>query len=338
MSENIKIFLGRIAAGDRLSAVEAQAAFDILMSGGATGAQIGALLMGLRLRGETVEEITGAALAMRAKVLAVEAPEGAIDVCGTGGDGSGSLNVSTAVAFVVAGAGVRVAKHGNRALSSRAGAADTLAALGVKIDCDMALVRKALWDAGVCFLMAPRHHGAMRHVGPARIELGMRTIFNILGPLCNPAGVRRQLVGTFARAWVEPMANVLKSLGSERAWVVHGSDGLDEMTTTGPTTVAELRGGSIRTFEVSPGDAGLPPARPGDLKGSDAATNALALSALLDGHPGPYRDIVLYNAAAALIVAGKADDLKGGAKLAAESIDRGRARQALQGLIAISNE
>jgi anthranilate phosphoribosyltransferase len=336
--ELIRDTLRRLSAGDRLSEVESQAVFDAIMSGSATPAQIGAILMALRVRGETIEEITGAALTMRAKMLAIEAPPDAIDVCGTGGDGSGSLNVSTAVAFVVAGAGVAVAKHGNRALSSRSGAADALAALGVKIDCDFALVRKALWDAGVCFLMAPRYHGAMRHVGPTRVELGIRTVFNILGPLCNPASVRRQLIGTFSPTWLEPMATVLSRLGSEKAWIVHGSDGLDELTTTGPSSVVELAAGRTRRFEVNPADAGIPLARPADLKGGDAASNALALNAVLDGHLGPYRDIVLLNAAAAFIVAGKAVDLRAGVAIAAASIDQGAARTALQALIEISNE
>ncbi|MSO65255.1 MAG: anthranilate phosphoribosyltransferase [Alphaproteobacteria bacterium] len=338
MATIINDALAAIAAGERLSVQRAQQIFDAIMTGQATPAQIGAFLMGIRVRGEAIEEITGAALTMRAKALAIEAPEDAIDVCGTGGDASGTLNVSTAVSFVVAGAGVPVAKHGNRALSSKSGAADVLAQLGVKIDCDFVLVRKALWDANVCFLMAPRHHGAMKHVGPARAELGIRTIFNILGPLSNPAGVTRQLVGTFASAWVEPMANVLQRLGTQRAWVVHGSDGLDELTTTGPSTVAELRDGTVRVFEVTPGDADLATASPAQLKGGDPAVNALALSALLDGHEGPYRDITLLNAAAALIVAGRAMDLRQGVVVAAESIASGKARQALARLVEITNE
>jgi anthranilate phosphoribosyltransferase len=260
-----------------------------------------------------------------------------MDCCGTGGDGSGSFNISTAVSFVLAGAGVPVAKHGNRALSSRSGAADVLAALGVDIDADMSLVQRALHEAGVCFLMAPRHHGAMRHVGPTRVELGTRTVFNLLGPLSNPAGARRQLIGVFAARWVEPLARVLGRLGTERAWVVHGSDGLDELTTTGPSQVAELRDGAVRAFEVSPEDAGLPVARPEDLRGGDAETNAAALAALLGGAPGPYRDIVLLNAAAALIVAGRAESLADGARTAAEAIDGGRARAALDRLVAITN-
>ena len=333
----LKPFIARIADGERLTADDAAAAFEIIMSGEATASQIGGFLIGLRLRGETVEEIAGAARIMRAKALTLESPPGAMDCCGTGGDGSGSFNISTAVSFVLAGAGVPVAKHGNRALSSRSGAADVLAALGVDIDADLALVRRALREAQVCFLMAPRHHGAMRHVGPTRVELGTRTVFNLLGPLANPAGTRRQLIGVFAAAWVEPLAWVLDQLGAARAWVVHGSDGLDELTTTGPSQVAALQDGQVRTFSVHPEDAGLPLAKPEDLRGGDAAANAAALTALLDGAAGPYRDIVVLNAAAALIVAGKVADLTDGVRLATEVIDGGLARQALQRLVAITN-
>jgi anthranilate phosphoribosyltransferase len=333
----LKPFLGRLADGARLDREDAARAFDVIMSGDATPSQIGAFLMALRLRGETVEEITGAAEIMRAKALTLAAPPGAIDCCGTGGDASGTFNVSTAVSFVLAGCGVPVAKHGNRALSSKSGAADVLAALGVNLDADMRLVARALAEAKVGFLMAPRHHSAMRHVGPTRVELGTRTVFNLLGPLSNPAGALRQLIGVFAARWVEPLARVLGRLGTERAWVVHGSDGLDELTTTGPSQVAELRDGAVRAFEVSPEDAGLPVARPEDLRGGDAETNAAALAALLGGAPGPYRDIVLLNAAAALIVAGRAESLADGARTAAEAIDGGRARAALDRLVAITN-
>jgi len=275
---------------------------------------------------------------MRDKALMIEAPEGAIDTVGTGGDAAGTYNVSTAAAFVVTATGVPVAKHGNRALSSKSGAADVLTELGVNVDCDMALVKKALWDTGICFMMAPRHHGAMRHVGPARVEMGVRTIFNLLGPLANPAGVKRQLTGVFAKEWVEPMARVLANLGSERAWIVHGQDGLDEITTTGSTWVAELDNGQIKTFEITPEDAGLPRATITDLKGGDPATNALALNAVLDGHQGAYRDIVLFNAAGALIVAGKVSDLKEGVAMAADAIDKGAARKVLQDLIEATNQ
>jgi anthranilate phosphoribosyltransferase len=329
--------LAKVATGQRLSEAEASAAFDAMMSGDTTPAQMGGFLMALRVRGETVEEITGAARIMRAKALAVEAPANAIDVVGTGGDGQGTFNISSATAFVVAGCGVPVAKHGNRKASSLTGAADVLEALGVNINADLSLVRRAIFEAGIGFLMAQRHHSAMRHVGPTRGELGTRTIFNLLGPISNPAGVKRQLVGVFARDWVKPIAEVLGKLGSERAWVVHG-DGLDEITTTGTTEVAELKDGEVSTFEVTPADAGLPRARLDDIKGADPATNAARMVATLEGRPGPLRDIVLLNAAAALIVAGRAGDLREGAKQAAQSIDSGAAKRALERLIAITNE
>ena len=332
----LKPFLAKLADGRSLDADEAEAAFDIIMSGSATQAQIGAFLMALRVRGETVDEITGAVRTMRAKAVAVSAPADAIDVVGTGGDASGTYNISTAAAIVVASCGVPVAKHGNRALSSRSGAADVLAALGVDIDADVALVERAILEAGIGFMMAPRHHSAMRHVAAPRAEIGTRTIFNLLGPLSNPAGVRRQFTGAFAREWIEPMARVLGNLGAERAWVVHGSDGLDEMTTTGASHVAELSGGEVRAFDVSPADAGLPEARPEDLKGGDAETNAAALSALLRGEAGPYRDVVLYNAAGALIVAGKVENLKDGVARAAAAVDEGRAAATLEKLVAIT--
>ncbi len=338
MSDALKPFIAKVADGNSLGAGEAEAAFAVIMSGDATEAQIGAFLMALRVRGETVDEITGAARTMRAKALAVTAPDAAIDVVGTGGDGSGSYNISTAAAIVVAGCGVPVAKHGNKALSSKSGAADVLAALGVNIDADLGLIERAIAEAGIGFLMAPRHHGAMKYVGPARVQLATRTIFNLLGPLSNPAGVKRQFTGVFALAWIEPMANVLKNLGCEAAWVVHGADGLDEMTTTGLSHVAELKDGKVSTFEVSPGDAGLPLASADDLKGGDAAHNAAALRAVLDGGAGAYRDVTVYNAAGALIVAGKATDLKDGAAQAAAAIDGGKAKAALDRLIAITNE
>ncbi len=336
-TDGLKPFLARIAAGASLEEDEAAEAFTVIMSGEATAAQIGGFLIGLRVRGESVAEITGAARAMRAKALTIDAPRTAIDCCGTGGDGSGSYNISTAVAFVVAAAGVPVAKHGNRALSSRCGAADVLSFLGVNLDADMALVRAALWEACVGFLMAPRHHSAMRHVGPARVELGTRTVFNLLGPLSNPAGARRQLLGVFDGRWIAPLAEVLGQLGAERAWVVHGSDGLDELTTTGPSHVAEWRGGRVRTFAVAPEDVGLPRSAPESLRGGDPAANAAALTAVLEGRPGAYRDIVLLNAAAALVIADVAADLREGVAVAAELVDDGRARAALGKLVEISN-
>jgi len=337
MTEALKPTLAKLAAGGRLTADEAERAFDVIMSGAATEAQIGAFLMALRVRGETVDEITGAVRTMRAKALAVKAPAGAIDVVGTGGDGSGTYNISTAAAIVVAACGVPVAKHGNKALSSKSGAADVLAALGVNIDADMALVEKAIREAGIGFLMAPRHHSAMKHVGKPRTEIGTRTIFNLLGPLSNPAGVKRQFTGVFSKDWVEPVANVLKNLGCEAAWVVHGADGLDEMTTTGPSYVAQLKNGKVTTFQVTPGDAGLPAAKPQDLKGADAKHNADALRRVLDGMSGPYRDIVLFNAAGALIVAGRAKDLKDGVAQAAKAVDSGKARAVLAQWIKITN-
>jgi anthranilate phosphoribosyltransferase len=333
----LKPYIARVAQGETLSEAESSEAFDIIMSGEATPSQIGGFLMALRVRGETVEEIAGAVRAMRSKATMIDAPPGAMDCCGTGGDGSGSLNVSTGVSLVLAGLGIPVAKHGNRALSSKAGAADVLAALGVNIDADMALVRESLWQGHLCFLMAPRHHSAMRHVGPTRVELGTRTIFNVLGPLCNPAGTRRQLVGVFSSQWVEPLANVLLKLGVERAWVVHGDGGLDELSTTGPSRVAEVRDGAIRTFEVAPADAGLAESGFEGLKGGDAATNAAAVRALLGGAPGPYRDIVVLNAAAGLIIADRAADLREGAALAAACLDNGKAAAALDRLVGITN-
>jgi anthranilate phosphoribosyltransferase len=334
---DFKILLGRVAAGERLSEDDAAAAFDAMMSGNATPSQMGGFLMALRVRGETVAEITGAARTMRAKALTIDAPPGAIDTVGTGGDGAGTFNISTAAALVVAGCGVPVAKHGNRNFSSKSGSADILAALGVNIDADMSLVRRAMFEAGIGFMMAPRHHSATRHVAPTRIELGTRTIFNLLGPVSNPAGAKRQLVGVFSPEWVKPVAEVLGKLGSERAWVVHG-DGLDEITTTGKTQVAALDGGTVTTFEVTPEDAGLPRARIADLKGGDPAENAARLTALLEGEKGPLRDIVLLNAAAALIVAGKVGDLKSGVERAAQAVRDGGARQALARLVAITNE
>ncbi len=334
---DLKNLIAKAADGNPLNIEEAQTAFNVMMSGDATPAQIGGFLMALRVRGETVDEITGAAVTMRSKMLTVDAPADAIDIVGTGGDASGSYNVSTCTAFVVAAAGIPVAKHGNRALSSKSGAADVLSALGIDIELTPERISQCIAEAGLGFMFAPSHHLAMRHVGPARVELGTRTIFNLLGPLSNPAGVTRQMTGVFSESWVEPLAHVLAKLGSQRAWIVHGSDGLDEITTTGPTKVAELTDGAVRVFTVSPADVGLAVARPGDLKGGDAATNAAALRAVLDGRAGAYRDIVLINAAASLVVAGKADTLGDGVAEAAEVIDGGAARRCLDRLIAVSN-
>jgi anthranilate phosphoribosyltransferase len=333
---DLKPLLAHVAMGRGLSEAEAEAAFDIIMSGNATPSQIGAFLMALRVRGETVEEITGAARIMRAKAVAVEAPPGTIDTCGTGGDSSGSFNISTASALVVAGCGIPVAKHGNRALSSKSGSADVLTALGVNIDADFAIVRRCLWEIGLGFMMAPRHHSATRHVAPARVELGTRTIFNLLGPLSSPAKAPRQLVGVFAREWVRPMAEVLGRLGSERAWVVHGS-GLDELTTAGVTTVASLEDGKVETFEVVARDVGLPAARLEDLRGGAPQHNARLMQDLLAGAGGPLRDVVLLNSGAALLIAGRADTLEAGIELAARSLDSGAARRVLLELIARTN-
>jgi anthranilate phosphoribosyltransferase len=335
--DDFKSIIAKVATGATLSRQEAISAFDRMMSGEATPSQMGGLLMGLRVRGETVEEITGAVSAMRAKMLRVKAPPEAIDVVGTGGDGSGSVNVSTCASFIVAGAGVPVAKHGNRALSSRSGSADVLSSLGVKIDISPEHVGRCVAEAGIGFMFAPAHHPAMKNVGPTRVELATRTIFNLLGPLSNPAGVTRQMVGVFSKQWVQPLAQVLKNLGSESVWVVHGSDGLDEITLTGPTFVAALEKGNIRSFEVTPEQAGLKCVAGETLKGGDAQANAIALKSVLDGMPNPYRDVALFNAAAALIVAGRAKDLKEGVALGTQSIESGAAASRLKHLVAVSN-
>jgi anthranilate phosphoribosyltransferase len=335
--DNLKSIIAKVATGASLSRDEAASAFDAVMSGEATPSQMGGLLMALRVRGETVDEITGAVSAMRGKMLRVTAPADAVDIVGTGGDGSGSVNVSTCASFIVAGAGVTVAKHGNRALSSRSGAADVLSSLGVKIDLSPEEVGRCIREAGIGFMFAPAHHPAMKNVGPTRVELATRTIFNLLGPLSNPAGVKRQMVGVFSRQWVQPLAQVLKNLGAESAWVVHGSDGLDEITLTGPTFVASLENGNIRTFDVTPDEAGLSRAAPEALKGGDATANAVALQGVLDGNPGPFRDVALLNAAAALIVSGHARTLKEGVAIGTEALDSGAAAARLKQLIAVSN-
>jgi anthranilate phosphoribosyltransferase len=333
----LKALIAKVASGAAMSREEAAGVFDLMMAGEATPSQMGGLLMGLRVRGETVDEITGAVSAMRAKMIKVDAPANAIDVVGTGGDASGSYNISTCAAFVVAGAGVPVAKHGNRALSSRSGAADVLQALGVRIDLAPDTVARCIREAGIGFMFAPAHHPAMKNVGPTRVELGTRTIFNLLGPVSNPAGVKRQMVGVFSRQWIEPIAQVLSNLGSQAAWVVHGSDGLDEITTSGPTSVAALENGKVRTFEISPEDAGLKRSTAETLRGGDAEANASALLNVLKGKPGPFRDVALLNAAAALIVAGLAKDLKGGVAMAQKAIDSGEAEGRLERLVDISN-
>ena len=337
MTDEFKGLIAKAATGAALSREEAARGFDTMMSGEATPSQMGGLLMALRVRGETVDEITGAVTAMREKMLRVRAPAGAIDVVGTGGDASGSFNISTCAAFIVAGAGVPVAKHGNRALSSRSGAADVLGALGVNIELPPEGVSRCIREAGIGFMFAPAHHPAMKNVGPTRVELGTRTIFNLLGPLSNPAGVRRQMVGVFSRQWIEPLAQVLKNLGSEAAWVVHGSDGLDEITTAGPTHVAALENGVVRTFEITPEEVGLERVKPEALRGGEAKENALALGDVLKGKKGAFRDVAVLNAAAGLMVAGRAKELKQAVALAQTSIDSGEADTRLQRLVAVSN-
>ena len=338
MSEQqLKQLIHKVSTGATLERAEIETALETMMSGVATPAQMGAFLMALRVRGETVEEITGAAELMRSKMTTVAAPPGAIDIVGTGGDSHGTFNVSTCAALVAAGAGATVAKHGNRSVSSKSGASDVLGALGVKLDIPPETVTRCIEEAGVGFMWAPMHHAAMKHWAPVRAELGIRTIFNVLGPICNPADVRRQIVGVYARELIEPIANVLKNLGAEHIWVVHGHDGMDELTTTGATSVAELKNGEIRVFEITPADAGLQPARLSDLVGGDANVNAAAICRVLSGEHEPFRNIVVLNAAAALIVAGLADSLEAGVAKAEAAIDSGAARAALDRLIEVSN-
>ncbi len=332
-----KEFIAKVADGQTLTPDEARQAFDVILSGSATPSQLGGFLMALRVRGESTAEVTGAVATMRSKMLTVDAPADAIDIVGTGGDSSGSYNISTCTAIVVAGCGVPVAKHGNRSLSSKSGAAEALSELGVNIDIAPQKISDCIRKAGIGFMFAPLHHAAMKHVGPTRMELGTRTIFNLLGPLSNPAGVKRQMVGVFAKKWLGPVAHSLKELGSEKAWIVHGSDGMDEITTTGPTHVCELKDGSVNTFDISPEDAGLPTARAEDLKGGLPAENARALREVLAGARNAYRDIVLFNSAASLMVADKARDLKEGVEMAAASIDDGTSADTLEKLVAASN-
>ena len=338
MTDDFKALIAKAASGASLTREEAARGFDRMMSGEATPSQMGGLLMALRVRGETIDEITGAVFAMREKMLRVNAPPDAIDIVGTGGDASGSYNISTCAAFIVAGAGVPVAKHGNRALSSRSGAADVLGALGVKIELTPDAVGRCIQEAGIGFMFAPAHHPAMKNVGPTRVELGTRTIFNLLGPLSNPAGVRRQMVGVFSRQWVEPLAQVLKNLGSESVWVVHGSDGLDEITSTGPTYVAALEKGAVRTFEITPEEVGLdPPEAGGAARRRRRAECEGAASTCSRAPRAPFRDVAIMNAAAGLVVAGHAKDLKQGVEQAAKSIDSGAAKARLDRLVKVSN-
>jgi anthranilate phosphoribosyltransferase len=341
MSAEMKTFLAKAAAREPLTREEAEAAFNIIMSGEATPSQIGGFLMALRVRGETVDEIAGAVAAMRAKMTKVIAPPGAIDIVGTGGDASGTYNISTASAFVVAGGGVPVAKHGNRALSSKSGAADVLSMLGVKLDIPPEKISQCIREAGIGFMFAPAHHAAMKHVGPSRAELGTRTVFNLLGPLCNPASVKRYMLGVFAREWVEPIANVLGSLGAESAWVVHGSfgdgGGLDELSLTGVSYVSELKEGHVRSFQVEPAEFGVDPVAPEALLGGAPEENAKALRRVLEGELGPFRDVVIMNAAAGFLAAGRTALLAEAANLARKSLVSGAALKALDKLVAVSN-
>lgn len=335
--DHFKPIIAKVATGSPLTREEAEKAFDQILSGEATLAQIGAFLMALRVRGETVEEISGAVAAMRAKMLRVKAPADALDIVGTGGDNSGSWNVSTLAAILAAATGLKIAKHGNRAASSKSGAADVLTALGVKVGIEPAGIERCIDEAGVGFMFAPAHHSSMRHVAPVRVELGTRTIFNLLGPLSNPAGVKKQVIGVFSESWMMPVAETLKNLGSTDVWVVHGSDGLDEITTTGETKVIALKNGALSTFSVKPEDAGLTRAKPEDLKGGDGEYNAKALMAVLKGERSAYRDIAVLNAAAALIVADRAQTLEEAARIVEAAIDDGRAKQVLDNLVKASN-
>ncbi|MCB2010272.1 MAG: anthranilate phosphoribosyltransferase [Geminicoccaceae bacterium] len=335
--QRFKALINKAAEGAGLTFAEASDAFSIMMSGDATPAQMAGLLMALRVRGETVDEITAGASVLRERMTAIRAPADAIDIVGTGGDGSHTFNISTASAIVAAGAGLTIAKHGNRGLSSRSGASDVLTALGVNIDAPMDRIEKAIAEAGIGFMMAPRHHGAMRHVAGPRVELGTRTIFNLLGPLANPARVDRQLTGVFSPEWLEPVAATLGKLGSRRAWIVHGHSGLDELSTTGPTEVAEWTGSEVRRFTVEPEEIGVERVTLDRLRGGTPEENARAIRRLLEGESGPFRDVVLLAVAAALVMAERAADLASGADMAREAIDSGRAAGALDRLVAITN-
>ncbi len=336
MSDALKPLIDAAANGP-LTRAQAETAFGILFNGDATPSQIGGFLMALRTRGETVDEYAAAAAVMRAKCLPVKAPAGAMDIVGTGGDGKHTLNISTATAFVVAGAGVPVAKHGNRNLSSKSGTADIQGQMGINVMVGPQVVEQALAEAGIGFMMAPMHHPAVKHVMPTRSELGTRTIFNILGPLTNPAGVTMQLTGAFSREMIRPMADTLLTLGTTSAWLVHGSDGTDELTITGTSWVAAIENGAVREFEITPADAGLPVHPFAAILGGTPEDNASAFRALLDGEKSAYRDAVLLNAAAALLVAGKVDNLKDGVALAATSIDSGAAKKAVEALARITS-
>jgi anthranilate phosphoribosyltransferase len=333
----IKAALAKIANRQDLTGAEMRGVMTLIMNGEATPSQIGAFLMGLRVKGESVGEIAAAVSILREKMVKVDAPEDVIDIVGTGGDGAETLNISTATAIVVAASGTPVAKHGNRALSSKSGASDVLQALGVKLDLTPEQISRCIKEAGIGFMFAPAHHPAMKHVGPSRVELGTRTMFNLLGPQSNPAGARRYMLGVYDKAWVEPVAAALLANRAIAAWVVHGHGGLDELSTTGPSFVASIIDGNLTSFEVTPEDAGVARANIKDLKGADPAYNAGRMRTMLEGARDPYRDVVLLNAAAAFIVAGKVETLKAGAALAAEQIDSGRAKHTLEKLISVSN-
>jgi anthranilate phosphoribosyltransferase len=334
---SLKPLLAKVADGRSLSYEESIAAFQILMSGEATPSQIGAFIMALRVRGETIDEISGAVAVMREKMLRVDAPEGAIDIVGTGGDSSGSFNVSTCAAFVAAGAGLKIAKHGNRALSSRSGSADVLMALGVKLDTSPEIIAHCIREAGVGFMFAPQHHASMKHVGPSRVELGTRTIFNLLGPLSNPAGVKRQVTGVYSKAWIEPFAQVLKTMGSEACWICHGKGGVDEIIPSGTTWIAELKDGEVREFNFTPESVGIVRSDPEELKGGDASENAAALQMVLAGRPSAFADAAVMTAGAALVVAGKALNLKSAIVIARDALGSGAAAKALTQLVEVSN-
>ncbi len=333
----LKPLLAKVADGHAMTREESRAAFNVLMSGEATPSQIAGLLMALRVRGETVDEIAGAVEVMREKMLRVVAPPDAIDIVGTGGDASGSYNISTCAAFIAAGAGLKVAKHGNRALSSRSGAADVLTALGVKVDASPETIAQCIAETGLGFMFAPAHHSSMKHVGPTRVELGTRTVFNLLGPLSNPAGAKRQVTGVFSRAWVEPLAHVLKNLGCEACWICHGEGGMDEIVPSGTTWISELKNGTVTSFDLKPEDVGIKRSDPLELKGGDADHNAAALRAVLDNKMSAFRDAAIMTAAAATVVAGKCQNLSEGVKVAQKSLKDGAAHAVLENLVKVSN-
>lgn len=333
---DIKGALNRLADGKDLTGTEMREVMDIVMSGDATPSQIGAFLMGMRVKGETVGEIAAAVSILRAKMVPVEAPEGAIDIVGTGGDGAGTLNISTGASIVAAAAGIPVAKHGNRALSSKSGSAEALQKLGISLELNPEQIATCIREAGIGFMFAPNHHPAMRHVGPARAEMGVRTMFNLLGPQSNPAGVKRYLLGVYDNEWVEPVAAALLANQAQSAWVVHGDSGLDELSTTGPSFVSQIKGGNLTSFEVTPEEAGLQRATLSDIVGGDPAHNAAELRKLLDGAKGPYRDVVLLNAAAAFIICDRVGNLREGVELGAQMVDSGKAKATLEKLIAVS--